>query len=193
MRRFITRLLLGTLAVVALYFSAIGIQQYVFGNVHAVIEGELYRSAQLTPEQITTVVKAHGIKSILNLRGDNTGSPWYDNEVAATKALGIAHLNYRMKSSRDLTDTQVKELIAAMKDAPKPVLIHCHAGADRTGLASALYLYSVKHVPPAQASRALSLRYGHMPFYYNSSYAMDRTFARVVGAQGQQPAPAPVR
>ncbi len=183
MRRFIARSLLLTLAVVALYFSAIGIQQFVFGNVHAVVDGEFYRSAQLSPAQIEAVAKDHGIKSIINLRGDNTGSPWYDNEVAAAKENHITHLNFRMKSSRELTDAQVVELVALMKHAPKPVLVHCAAGADRSGLAAALYLYSIKHESAGVASRALSLRYGHMPFYYNSSYAMDRTFARVAGQQ----------
>jgi protein tyrosine/serine phosphatase len=193
--RFALRPLLITLAVIAVYFSAIGIQQYVFGNIHSVVEGEFYRSAQLSPEQITAVAKEKGIKSIINLRGDNSGTPWYDDEVKASKENNITHLNFRMKSSRDLTDAQVVELVALMKDAPKPVLVHCAAGADRSGLAAALYRLKIKGDPLSEASNELSLRYGHMPFYFNSSYAMERTLFRV-GQRGYElpkPMPAPAR
>ena len=181
MRRFrsVLRPLLITLAVIAVYFSAIGIQQFVFGNIHSVVDGEFYRSAQLTPEQIAAVAKQKGIKSIINLRGDNTGTPWYDDEVAASKANNITHLNFRMKSSRDLTDAQVIDLVALMKDAPKPVLVHCAAGADRSGLAAALYRLKIKGDTLGEASSELSLRYGHMPFHFNSSAAMGRTLERV--------------
>lgn len=57
--RFALRPLLITLAVIAVYFSAIGIQQYVFGNIHSVVEGEFYRSAQLSPEQITAYMQLY--------------------------------------------------------------------------------------------------------------------------------------
>lgn len=194
MRRFrsVVRPLLITLAVIAVYFSAIGIQQFVFGNIHSVVDGEFYRSAQLTPEQIAEVAKQKGIKSIINLRGDNTGSPWYDDEVRASKENNIAHLNFRMKSSRDLTDAQVVELLALMKDAPKPVLVHCAAGADRSGLAAALYRLKVKGESEAAASSELSLRYGHMPFYVNSSAAMGRTLERVAQRGYKLPEATPV-
>ncbi|MFD2031462.1 tyrosine-protein phosphatase [Ancylobacter dichloromethanicus] len=49
-----------------------------------------------------------------------------------------------------------------MKDAKKPILIHCQAGADRSGLASALYLAAIKkNSAEAEAEAQLSIRYGH--------------------------------
>ena len=45
-----------------------------------------------------------------------------------------------------------------LREAPKPVLVHCEGGADRTGLAAALYLAAAGH--PAQADGQLSVRYG---------------------------------
>lgn len=187
MKKTILRIFSGVVLVAALYFSAIGIQQYVFGNIHAVVEGELYRSAQLTPQQMAEVARDHGIKSVINLRGDNTGSSWYDNEVAASKALGITHIDFRMKSSRELTDAQVSDLITAMKNAPKPALIHCHAGADRTGLAAAIYVAAIAKRGEEAAEDQLSMRYGHLtefPFWWTDAQAMARTFERLEPAFG---------
>lgn len=182
MRRFIVRAVVITIALFALYFSAIGIQQYVFGNVHAVVVGQVYRSAQLSPKHLMQVKAEHRIKSVINLRGENIGSPWYDDELATSKALGIKHIDFRMKSSRELTDEQARELVALMKAAPKPMLIHCHAGADRTGLASAIYVAAIAKGSEEEAEAQLSLRYGHLtyfPFWWTSAQAMARTFERL--------------
>ena len=44
-----------------------------------------------------------------------------------------------------------------------PLLIHCKSGADRTGLASGLYLMARRGVPPGEALRAFSVLHGHFP------------------------------
>ena len=43
------------------------------------------------------------------------------------------------------------------------VLIHCKAGADRAGLAAALWKMAIDGAPKSEARRHLSIRYGHMP------------------------------
>ena len=62
-------------------------------------------------------------------------------------------------------------------DAPRPILIHCRSGADRTGLASVVYLARVAHADEETAERQLSIRYGHfaVPFF-SSAYAMDESW-----------------
>lgn len=184
MKKLMIRLGLGVCALVALYFSCIGIQQFVFGNVHAVIPGELYRSAQLSAEQIEAMRRRYGINSIINLRGDNVGKAWYDEEIEASRRLGITHMDFRMKSSRVLDYTRAQELLALMRDAPKPLLVHCAAGADRTGLASALYLAEIAGKDEKSAESQLSMRYGHVPFWWSESHAMDHTFENFEPAMG---------
>ncbi len=162
-------------ALCLLYFG--GLQ--LFDNFHAIVPGEVYRSAQLSAEDIAKYKETHGIRAVLNLRGENIGADWYDEEVAGAKAAGVEHLNFRMSSKRELTEARAQELIAMMRDAPKPLLIHCRAGADRTGLASVLYLAAVEKAPLHEAKKQLSPIYGHLPLWFTPEYEMDRSFERL--------------
>ena len=181
MRRFVLRLGLGSVALVAILAALIGLQLYL-GNEHTSIPGELYRSAQPTGKDIENYARDMGIKSIINLRGENLNDAWYQEEVATAKALGITHINFRMKAARELTNEQALELIEVMRNAPKPLLIHCRAGADRTGLAAALYIAAIAKGSEFKAEYQLSLRYGHLPgipFWWTDAQAMRRTFERM--------------
>ncbi|WFU03310.1 dual specificity protein phosphatase family protein [Rhizobium sp. CB3171] len=148
-------------------------------NFHPVIAGEVYRSSQPSPATIAELQKQYGIKTIINLRGDNSGRTWYDNEVAQAKELNINHIDFRMSSGHELTQEQAARLVEIMRDAPKPLLIHCQAGADRTGLASALYLAAIAKAGEAAAENQMSIIYGHLPLSFTHAYAMDRTFEKL--------------
>lgn len=160
-------------ALLAVGFYLLGLQ--FTDNMHETLPGELYRSAQLTPAQLESYRRMYGIKSVLNLRGDNTGAEWYDAEQAYTRKAGVTYLNFRMSSKRELSKAQVKELIAMMDAAPKPLLIHCKHGADRTGLAVALYFAAIADKGEEEAESQLSLTYGHIP-WISAARAMDETF-----------------
>jgi len=54
------------------------------------------------------------------------------------------------------------EVMDAFEAMEKPVLMHCKSGADRTGLAAALYLMLYEDVPVEVARKELSLRYLHL-------------------------------
>jgi protein tyrosine/serine phosphatase len=181
MRRELFRFGAGMLLILAFVAAVIGFEFYT-GNQHTSIEGELYRSGQPTGEDIERLTAKYGIKSIINLRGDNSGSDWYEEEVATAKALGLAHFDFRMKAAHELTNEQAFALIDLMQKAPKPLLIHCRAGADRTGLAAALYVAAVSKGGEEAAENQLSLRYGHLPyfpFFWTEAQAMYRTFERM--------------
>nr|WP_234894951.1 tyrosine-protein phosphatase [Sinorhizobium meliloti] len=60
-----------------------------------------------------------------------------------------------------------------MQTAPKPILIHCQAGADRTGLAAMLYLQQIAGIDEEISERQLSVRYGHIGLpYISAAFAM---------------------
>jgi len=132
------------------------------GNFHAVIPGEFYRSAQISGEDLRALAQRHGIRSVVNLRGANPGTPWYDAEVTVARDLGLAHYDFRMSASTHVEAAQAARLLALLRDAPKPVLVHCQSGADRTGLASSLYLAGIAGRDEEEAEWQLSLLYGHI-------------------------------
>lgn len=162
---------------VALTAGLYALALQLYGNFHTVIAGELYRSAQPSAQDIHAYAARYGIKSIINLRGDNTGTPWYDKEIAASKKLGIAHFNFSMSARRELSQPRAESLIALLREAPKPVLVHCTSGSDRSGLASALFLAAIAQKGEFAAEGQLSFRFGHVAIpYFSSSFAMDDSF-----------------
>jgi protein tyrosine/serine phosphatase len=167
------------LLIIALPYGAYAGFLQLSGNFHPVIEGELYRSAQPTAAQIVKYKLHHGIKTIINLRGRNGHRRWYRDEVKVARLLGITHVNFRMSASKVLGYTKAARLLSLLKTAEKPILIHCAGGADRSGLAVALYLGSEGYGEEA-AKAQLSLLFGHIGIpYLSSTYAMDRSINRL--------------
>lgn len=146
------------------------------GNFHTVDPGEVYRAAQPSPAAIADYQREHGVRTIINLRGENQGAPWYDKEVATARRLGIQHIDFKMSARRGITKEEAWRLIRIMDQAPKPLLIHCESGADRTGLASALYLAAIKRAGEEIAERQLSIRYGHIASPSAKGWGMTVTF-----------------
>jgi protein tyrosine/serine phosphatase len=159
-----------------------GILQYE-GNFHSVVAGQLYRSAQPDADELQEAVHQYGIRSVLNLRGPHRGVGWYEEEVGASQRLGLTHYDYGLSSKRVLTPQQIHELLDLVRAAPKPLLIHCQSGADRTGLLSALYRYSEAGATAEEADGELTLIYGHFPYLTSRSVAMDQSFWAYVHGQ----------
>ncbi len=162
--------------VLLMYGAYLGVL-YFTGNFHSVVDGQIYRSAQITPAQLRQYQQQYGIRTIINLRGENRGSAWYDHEVAAAKDLGITHIDFRMSARRILPQEKVVEVINLIQNAQKPVLIHCKSGADRTGLISALSVAVFANGTEEDAESELSFRYGHIGIpFLSASYRMDETW-----------------
>jgi len=169
---------LGTLIVAGFLGGYLVTIQYK-GNIHTIVVGQAYRSNQPDPLRIAQLQTLYGIKTIINLRGAEPGSKWYDDEVAATKALGIHLANYEMSSSRQLTAEQMRALITLMQNAEKPILIHCKAGSDRTGLAAALYVAAVSKGGERKAEGQMSIVYGHFGIPLSPTFPMDESFETI--------------
>ena len=144
------------------------------GNLHAVVAGQVYRSAQPSEAQLTAWTAAHGIRSVLNLRGASDAD-WYRMERATAERLNLAHADFPMRDSKVLSPDRAAALISLLDSLPKPVLIHCKAGSDRTGLAAALYLADTGH-SEAQAEAQISFRYGHVSLPFSAAWAMDESW-----------------
>ena len=149
------------------------------GNFHPVSDGAVYRSGQLSGAQFDSRIRQNHIRTIINLRGNNAGSPWYDDEIKASANAGVQHIDFPISAGRELTEDQLSQLAALLRKSPRPVLIHCEAGSDRSGLASAFYKLWVERRSAEEAGAQLSFRYGHFPWLGSRTAAMDRTFERV--------------
>lgn len=161
-------------------FAAYGGHLVVRGNFHEVIPGELYRSAQPSARQIAAMVETYGIKSIVNLRGRNDRRDWYIEEVAEAQRLGLTHVDFAMSARKVLSVERADELTRILRDIPKPVLIHCMSGADRTGLASVIYLNRVAGVSDRVAEGQLSIWFGHFGVpYLSRTIAMDESWQTI--------------
>jgi len=145
------------------------------GNFHPITLGEAHRSAQLDRDELEYYIKKHNIKSILNLRGENPNASWYTEELRVSAEQNVKHYDIALSASRELTNKEVQKLIEIFKSSPRPILVHCQGGADRSGLAAAMWKVIVDGEPKAEAGKQLSILYGHIPIGQTS--AMDRYFA----------------
>lgn len=98
-------------------------------NVYRV-SAELYRCEQPSPDDIADL-RALGVRTIFNLRNYHS-----DSKKFATAGFGL------LASPTDAGDVTEDYLVAALRqfrDAPKPVIVHCWHGSDRTGVFVAAY------------------------------------------------------
>ena len=150
------------------------------GNVHTVIPGTLYRSAELSMGGFESVIETHHVRTVINLRGANPGKRWYEDELAASAATGARHIDVRMSAREVPSAAKLQEIRTVLSQAEPPILIHCQAGADRSGLVAALYELWIAHRPPTEAGAQLSFAYGHFPWLGNRTAAMDAAWRQVL-------------
>ena len=147
------------------------------GNFHEVEKGAVYRSSLLGSEKLEQAIDRLGVKTVLNLCGEQPGVEWYEGEVEVSLRRGIKFVSMGLSANTALDAAQLAKLTDALRDAPKPLLIHCRAGSDRTGLASAIYV-ATHGGSYHDAQAQLSLFYGHFPYFGSKSAAMGISLER---------------
>ena len=146
------------------------------GNFHVITAGEAYRSAQLDTQELAYYVKKYQIKSILNLRGKNSDRTWYKDEVNFSLKNNVAHYDIALSAYNTPQAAIVSNLMNIFEHAPRPLLIHCQAGADRSGLVAAMWKVVVDKTSKTEADKQLSILYGHLSI--GSASAMDNFFQK---------------
>lgn len=135
---------------------------YRIKNFHEIDKGKYYRSAQLTGPEFSYAIEELGIKTIINLRGENKHRSWYQDEVATAQRYNVALINIGMSATRLPHKKDIQKLLEAFKTAERPLLIHCQGGADRTGEASAIYQMLYMKKSKSDALKMLTLKYFHI-------------------------------
>jgi protein tyrosine phosphatase (PTP) superfamily phosphohydrolase (DUF442 family) len=134
---------------------------YLVDNFHTVERGALYRSRQLGPKKLTQYVKKYGIRTIVNLRGRNEFSSWWKKELSMADSLGVMFFNISMNSRVLTSKEDLIKLFTLYENAPKPILIHCFGGADRTGEAAALWVLDQQNKSKHKACKQFSMWFGY--------------------------------
>jgi protein tyrosine/serine phosphatase len=160
---------------------------WLYGNFHTVREGLIFRSAQLPPVSLWFYTRLFHIRSVINLQGADPKSYWYRAELRTAGQLGIQHIDYRLSALREVSVPEADDLLRTIDRAPKPVLLHCAGGADRSGLVSALWLYARERLPAKEAAKQLSIYYGHIPALSAGTAAMDKSYWEYVAATEATP------
>lgn len=152
-----------------------GVDCVLGANEGTIAPGQAYRSAQLGGPALRELIGELGVRSVVNLRGEND-TAWYREEVSACRRAGVAHFDVRL-SARELPEPgEALKLVGILRSAPRPILLHCKSGADRTGLAASLFLIECKGMDPDHARRlGLTPWHGHLPV--GATAAMDRFLA----------------
>jgi len=144
------------------------------GNFYQ-IDKDVFRSGQLYSFNLPIFYQKYHFKTILNLRGAKPNRDWYIYEKKFAKEHNITLIDFKISDKKILDIKTMQKLVDIVKNAKKPILIHCKAGADRTGLVSALYLLSKGD---KNAKKMLSLKYGHIPI--GPTTAMDKSFEKYI-------------
>jgi tyrosine-protein phosphatase SIW14 len=126
------------------------------------VSAELYRCEQPDAKDVPTL-QALGIKSILNLRR-------YNSDSGSLERAGFKLLVQRMEAD-DLTLDDLVAGLRQIKEAPKPVLLHCWHGSDRTGSIIAAYRIVFQDWTPAAALD--ELRFGGYGYH-------EKTFPNII-------------
>ncbi|WP_161967999.1 tyrosine-protein phosphatase [Fimbriiglobus ruber] len=179
-----SRVLRWATVVIALGMLAVGyraVQVFAGTNRHEVVEGRVYRSAQPTGPQLNEYLAAHHIRTVVNLRGaathiDEPRNAWYRAEVVASHDHNVSQEDITLSARLLPPPVEMKRLVDVLDHTEYPVLFHCKQGADRTGLASTLYLLLYTDATPAAARRQLWPVYGHIAL--GATAPMDEFFDR---------------
>lgn len=124
------------------------------------ISPDLYRSAQPEREGFTALQQM-GVRSVLNLREFHK-----DTRKARHTQL---HLMAYPVAAGEVTPADVENCLALIAGAPKPVLVHCWHGSDRTGIVVAAYRIVFQNWSVEEAEKEFrDERFGYHEFWYGN-------------------------
>lgn len=157
-------------ALVALVGVGIGVYDAVkyrfipkrFGTV---IPGEIYRSGQISRWMFEPTVKKYGIETVIDLNGIAKNDLDQQAEIASYETMNLNHYRFKLNGNGTGDVDHYIEAVATLAKshrAGETVLVHCHAGTQRTGSVLSMYRLLVLGAEPHSAYVAL-MAYGWDP------------------------------
>jgi hypothetical protein len=141
---------------VATFLTAVGVS----GNLREVLPQRLYRSSAVSAGLIKDAIFEHHIKTVLDLRTGRSVvlRPF---EPFVTEG-GARYVHVPITTTHTPDSDSAAELRAAIVEAEPPLLVLCHSGSDRTGVAAALWLSLREGWSAERSAEQLSLEYGYV-------------------------------
>ncbi|MBN3924162.1 sulfur transferase domain-containing protein [Nostoc sp. NMS4] len=96
------------------------------------VSDDLSAAGQLTSEELKQAAQ-EGFKSVLNLRSPDEAG-FLSDEQQQAQAAGLEYANVPLKPTEP-NQEQTELAIQEIENLPKPILIHCAAGARAGGIA----------------------------------------------------------
>jgi len=113
--------------------------QLLWDHWDVVKPGILYRSGQLTSNQLAEAVRRYGIRTIVNFQ---LPGKEMETERALARTLGVDFVSLPMPGDGFGEEYQFRKVLEIVDDqSRRPVLVHCARGTCRTGSAVALYRF----------------------------------------------------
>ncbi len=132
-------------------------------NFGVVVEGQLYRSGELTPRAFQQIANDRGVRTVVDLGAHHLGSPSERREERTLRALGVDRVSLRLFGDAQGDPNEYVRALRVMTDPQRaPVLVHCAAGAQRTGAAVAFYRIIFEEAALDEAMQDAQ-RFGHDP------------------------------
>jgi protein tyrosine/serine phosphatase len=163
-------------------------------------QGQIYRSGQLHKALVEKTLRKYKIAKIVDLTGAVPGDQNQQAEIRATQDLGIERVELHLKGDGTGDIRHYVEAIAFIHDAVhqnKPVLVHCAAGAQRTGGVIAAYRMLVQKKPPSEVQHEMT-NYGWratnnpaLPQYLNNNMGRLAEMLVAKGVLDEVPEPLP--
>lgn len=137
--------------------------QFVPKRFDVVETGTVYRSGEATPSALRRVVKARGIRTVIDLGANEPGTEEEQSLAAAAAEAGVRRVVFDLEGDGTGNPNAYLEALRIMADpASRPVWVHCGAGTERTGIVVALYRHIVQGVPLTDGLQE-AIRAGHSP------------------------------
>ncbi len=121
------------------------------------------------------IIERLGVRSVVNLRGPRPSERWYVDELAACRDLKVAHDDVRIKLDDWPPQHEVRRYVTLLERTPRPLLLHCKSGTDRSGWGAAVAM-SLGDAPLERALDLLSPAHGHV--CNRATCPLHRFFAR---------------
>ena len=148
-------------------------------NFTVVEDGKLYRSAQLTTQELEEAIRQYQIKTVISLRGSPGETSYYEREADTLTRLQIKFVPVPLSDDFYPNENDLKLILNEFDAGQYPILIHCRVGADRTGMIAAIYERAYMNKSIDESLRQLTFNNWHVPLFKPAMSSFVKKFRTV--------------